>query len=116
MTRVILASGSAIRRQILEDAGVAFEVQTSGIDENAIKAEWTGKNPSGLAVKLAEAKAKVVQAGEETLVLGADQILGRRMKQGRGCRRCAAKPISSIRGWWRSARVKPSGLIPRTAI
>jgi septum formation protein len=76
MTRLILASGSAIRRQILDGAGVAFEIQTSGVDEDAIKAEWTGKNPSGLAVKLAEAKAKAVQAGEETLILGADQILG----------------------------------------
>lgn len=76
MTRLILASGSAIRRQILEGAGVPFDVQTSGVDEDAIKSAWTGTNLSGLAVELAEAKARAVPAPDDALVLGADQILG----------------------------------------
>ncbi len=76
MTRLILASGSAIRRQILEAAGVPFTVQTSGVDESELKAGWSGRSPSDLAVLLAEAKAKAVPAPEDTLVLGADQILG----------------------------------------
>jgi len=76
MTRLILASGSGIRRQILENAGVTLSVQTSWVDEEAIKAEWSAMPPSGLAVMLAEAKAKAVPAPDDALVLGADQILG----------------------------------------
>ena len=75
MTELVLASGSTIRRKILEGAGVSFKVQTSGVDEDAIKAEWSGDNPSELAVLLAEAKAKAVSVPQDALVLGADQIL-----------------------------------------
>jgi septum formation protein len=75
MTRFVLASGSAIRRQILDNAGVAFDVQTSGVDEDTLKQAWTGDDPTELAVRLAEAKAKAPDAGEDALVLGADQVL-----------------------------------------
>ena len=75
MTPFILASGSAIRRQILENAGVPFSVQTSGVDEEAIKQGWSGDDVDNLALELANAKAKAVEANHEVLVLGADQIL-----------------------------------------
>ncbi|WP_394693283.1 Maf family protein [Hyphobacterium sp.] len=75
MTPLVLASGSVIRRQILEGAGVPFQVQTSGVDEDAIKAASLNLGPSALAVQLAEAKARAVTVPENGLVLGADQIL-----------------------------------------
>ncbi len=75
MRELVLASGSSIRRQILDNAGVPFRVQTSGVDEDAIKAQWAGDSPADLALELAKAKARAVTAPAETLVLGADQIL-----------------------------------------
>jgi len=75
MTPFILASGSGIRRQILENAGVQFAVQTSGVDEEAIKRCWSGENPGELALELAKAKARAVDVKDDALVLGADQIL-----------------------------------------
>lgn len=75
MTALVLASGSFIRRQILEGAGVGFEVKTSGVDEDAIKAASRSQGPSALSVQLAEAKARAVSVPEDVLVLGADQIL-----------------------------------------
>ncbi|MEE2526631.1 Maf family protein [Hyphobacterium sp. HN65] len=76
MTRLILASGSQIRRKILENAKIPFAVKTSGVDEDAIKQAWTGTDPTELALLLAEAKAGAVSAESDQLVLGADQVLG----------------------------------------
>jgi nucleoside triphosphate pyrophosphatase len=75
MTAFILASGSGIRRQILENAGLHFSVLTSGVDEEAIKQRWSGDNPDELALELAKAKASAVDVKDDVLVLGADQIL-----------------------------------------
>jgi len=75
MTQLVLASGSAIRQQILAAARVDFKVITSGVDEDSIKSEWSGEDPSELAILLAEAKARAVSVPDGTLVLGADQIL-----------------------------------------
>lgn len=76
MTRLILASGSQIRRKILDNAKVPFEVRSSGVDEDALKQTWTGSDPTELALLLAEAKATAVAANPDQLVLGADQVLG----------------------------------------
>lgn len=76
MTGLILASGSQIRRKILDNAKIPFVVKTSGVDEDAIKQDWHGQNPTELAVLLAEAKALAIDASPEDLVLGADQVLG----------------------------------------
>ncbi|WP_420430211.1 Maf family protein [Hyphobacterium sp.] len=75
MTQLVLASGSAIRRKILKNAGIPFAVQTSGVDEDALKQDWAGDDPSDLAVRLAEAKASAVQVPGDVVVLGADQVL-----------------------------------------
>lgn len=75
MTRLVLASGSAIRRKVLENAGIPFAVQTSGVDEDALKQDWAGDDPCDLAVHLAEAKALAVQVPGDVLVVGADQVL-----------------------------------------
>lgn len=73
---LILASKSAARRAMLENAGVPFEVRVAGVDEDAIKAVSTDLDPAGLAVRLAEAKALAVSRDDETAwVLGSDQTL-----------------------------------------
>ena len=71
----ILASGSASRRAILENAQVAFEVDPADIDEGAVKDSFSG-DPAALALKLAELKAlEVSKRRPDALVLGSDQVL-----------------------------------------
>jgi len=73
---LVLASKSAARRAMLENAGVPFEIRVAGVDEDAIKAVSTNLDPAALAVRLAEAKALAVSRDDETAwVLGSDQTL-----------------------------------------
>jgi septum formation protein len=73
--RLVLASGSPRRRDLLGRAGVAFDIVPAEIDESA----RPGEEPPALAERLARAKAlAVVQwLGEEPPrgVLGADTIV-----------------------------------------
>ncbi len=72
---VALASKSAIRAQLLRQAGVAFAVVDSHADEEALKAQLSG-SPAQLAEGLAVAKAKgAIGLAADTLVIGADQTL-----------------------------------------
>ena len=75
--RLILASGSAIRRQILDGAGLDYEVITRPVDEAAIKDAMLAENSRlrDIADALAEAKAMRVSRQEAGLVIGADQIM-----------------------------------------
>ncbi|MEU5613911.1 nucleoside triphosphate pyrophosphatase [Streptomyces sparsogenes] len=71
---LILASASPARRSLLRQAGLAFEVIVSGVDEDALSAE----TPAELARVLAEAKAAAVAALPEAagaLVIGCDSVL-----------------------------------------
>ncbi|MDT0543766.1 MULTISPECIES: nucleoside triphosphate pyrophosphatase [Streptomyces] len=71
---LILASASPARRALLRQAGLAFEVIVSGVDEDALSAD----TPAELARILAEAKAGAVAALPEaagTLVIGCDSVL-----------------------------------------
>lgn len=70
----ILASGSASRRAILENAGLHFEIDPADVDEAALKAQFSG-DAAALALHLAEAKALAVSSRRTGLVLGADQVL-----------------------------------------
>ncbi len=70
--KLTLASQSKIRAAVLEGAGLDFEVQVSGVDEDALKAGHHGA-ADALALALAAAKAQAVAA--EGLLIGADQIL-----------------------------------------
>ena len=76
-SRIILASGSAIRRQIMEGAGLDFEVVVKPVDEAAIKASMLAEGSSirDIADALAEAKSRKVSMVEPGLVIGADQIM-----------------------------------------
>jgi len=76
-TPIILASGSAIRRQILDGAGLDFEVIVKPVDEAAIKASMLAEGSSirDIADALAEAKSRKVSIATPGLVIGADQIM-----------------------------------------
>lgn len=75
---LLLASGSATRREMLEMAGVPVEVVKPEIDERVIEAPLVaaGSPPETIAAALACAKALAVsQARPTRFVLGADQTL-----------------------------------------
>ena len=75
--RLLLASQSAARRQMLAQAGVAFETVAAPLDEEEAKAGLlaAGFEPRDLAEMLAEMKAKSAVAAADDLVIGADQVL-----------------------------------------
>ena len=74
--KLLLASGSAARRRILENAGLDFDVEASPVDEAPLKQMGRQQNWSAdtVALRLAEAKAQSVQK-LDTIVIGADQML-----------------------------------------
>lgn len=75
---VILASGSKIRKELLEKAGVEFEVSVADIDEASVRDTCLtlGADPAKIAMALANAKAKQVSLKHPNhLVIGSDQIL-----------------------------------------
>lgn len=72
---VILASGSAIRAQILTAAGVDFRIERPQVDEDVLKRRHDALADGALALKLAEEKAAEVSRRHAALCLGADQIL-----------------------------------------
>lgn len=74
---LILASGSAARKQMLGAAGLDFEVDVPRVDEEAAKASLRaeGMKPRNQADALAELKALSVSRRRSGLVIGADQML-----------------------------------------
>lgn len=78
--RLILASGSATRRTMLDAAGIAVEISPADVNEAAIRDRMLAEDPDApharIALALAEAKAKAVSAEHAgALVIGADQVL-----------------------------------------
>ena len=72
--KLILASSSAIRRVMLEAAGVEFSVSAPGVDEAAYKRD--GAAPAALALELAEAKALAVGTSHPAdWVIGSDSLV-----------------------------------------
>ena len=82
---LLLASRSAVRRALLEGAGVPVEVLPADIDERGVEGRAPLQAPVAIAALLAREKALAV-ARQKTgrLILGADQILsleGRRFSR-----------------------------------
>jgi len=78
MKRLILASASTIRAQMLRDAGVVVKTAVARVDEESIKRALMseGAPARDVADTLAEMKARRVAAKyPDALVLGADQVL-----------------------------------------
>lgn len=77
---LILASGSAYRRKMLEAAGLSFRTVPADVDEAALKrglaAQSPKPTPAAVADALARAKAQCVSDRHSSAtVIGADQIL-----------------------------------------
>ena len=77
---IVLASGSRIRRQLLQSAGISFTVEPADLDETKIRddlmAEPGGSAPDAIALALARAKAELISNNHrESLVIGCDQTL-----------------------------------------
>ena len=71
--RLILASNSPRRRELLRNAGFQFDVRPSGIEENRLP----GESPEDFARRLARDKARDVarKSAPGSLVLGADTVV-----------------------------------------
>ncbi len=75
---LVLASGSATRRDMLQAAGIAPEIDPARIDERAIEDRMAadGAGPDAVAIGLAHAKALAVsRLKPDRVVIGADQTL-----------------------------------------
>lgn len=69
MRRLILASTSGYRRELLARLGLPFDTRAPAVDESA----RPGEAPAALAARLARAKALAV-GGPGLVVIGADQV------------------------------------------
>jgi septum formation protein len=69
--RLILASGSAYRKELLQRLRLPFEVMSPDIDETSLPNE----TPVATALRLAQAKAqKIAEQTSPALVIGSDQV------------------------------------------
>ncbi len=76
--KIILASKSEVRKQILDKYGFKLEVFPSNVDEDEIKNSLISKGASPLLISknLAEVKAnKVSMKKNDEIVLGADSVI-----------------------------------------
>ena len=72
---IILASGSESRKQMLEEAGIVFDVIVSETDEDLIKKKIASLPYSEQVIHLAKAKAETVsRQNPESIVIGGDQM------------------------------------------
>jgi septum formation protein len=71
--KIILASASPRRAEILRDAGISFSVLSSAVDETP----YPNENPSELVQRLANAKAELVAARAvgHAIVVAADTVV-----------------------------------------
>ena len=78
MLNIILASKSKIRKEILNNHNISYNVEVSNVDEEPIKESLIkdGASPELISKNLAELKAnKVSQKMINNLVLGADSVI-----------------------------------------
>ena len=74
MRRLVLASASPRRKQLLESAGFSFEILASGVDEGYGSFERPEEVAEELALRKAQAVAALLE-GEDALVLGSDTVV-----------------------------------------
>jgi len=69
--RLVLASTSRYRKELLDRLGLPFEVASPNVDERALASE----SPEQTALRLAALKAQAVrQAHRDALIIGSDQV------------------------------------------
>ncbi len=101
--RLILASGSPFRKQLMEAAGLRFETEPARINEREIEAPLaqSGARPEEIAAALARAKARdVANHHPGAVVIGSDQVMS---MDGRLFHKCtsvemARQQLRSMRG------------------
>lgn len=97
MSKLVLASGSRYRSELLGRLGVSFEILPADIDETASD----GESPQDLALRLAREKALEVQKRRPGMfVIGSDQVIFRegRVYQKPGGRERAIEQLMSLQG------------------
>jgi septum formation protein len=97
MPRLILASTSPYRRELLSRLHIPFEVVAPEVDE----APLTGESPVETAERLAEAKARAVAADfPDGLIIGSDQVahMGERRFGKPGTRENAVAQLRAMSG------------------
>ena len=73
MSKLILASASPRRKELLKNLGYTFSIEVCDLDENSDKTK-----PYELVMDLAQTKAKTIMdmhAGEDVIVIGADTVV-----------------------------------------
>jgi len=71
LPRIILASASPRRRELLKNLGLKFDIMVEDVDEG-----FPGRNPSAMVEALAERKARAVAVRvRDSLVIGADTVV-----------------------------------------
>ena len=78
MIKLILASKSKVRKEILDNNGIISSVEPSNLDEDVVKESLLKEkaSPELISISLAELKAnKVSQRKNDVLVLGADSVI-----------------------------------------
>jgi septum formation protein len=76
--KLILASGSPFRKQLMEAAGLVFAAEPARIDEREIEAPLVagGASAEDVAAALAKAKAEdVAERNRQAFVIGSDQVM-----------------------------------------
>ena len=68
MTKVVLASASPRRHELLSQIGVRFEVRVPDIDESPVE----GEDPVAYVRRLAIGKAAAISTAPDELVIAAD--------------------------------------------
>ena len=98
---LILASQSAVRKSLLDHAGLGVETMPANIDERAIQQRSGLKNPAEIASLLSGEKAKHVSAlHPHRFIIGADQTLalGERLFSKPANRAAAADQLAALAG------------------
>tara|TARA_B100001093_G_C26786933_1_gene997093 strand:- start:481 stop:1068 length:588 start_codon:yes stop_codon:yes gene_type:complete len=78
LNKIILASKSKVRKEILDKNNIISEVEASNVDEDVVKRSLLkeGATPEIISKNLAELKAnKISMKNPEYLVLGADSVI-----------------------------------------
>lgn len=74
--KIVLASRSPRRAELLAAAGIEFIVRVADVDETPLD----GEAPRDYVLRIAETKARAVQAGDDEIVIAADTTVVLRNK------------------------------------
>jgi septum formation protein len=77
LNKIILASKSKVRKEILDKHNIFCEVKPSHVDEDVVKKSLINESasPEIISKNLAELKAKVSLSQKDLMVLGADSVI-----------------------------------------